>query len=649
MKRLPALSLLALALAPPAWGQEQPAAPVAGVPYQDRVIDPSALPALPPDETDPSARNNQGWPRSVSVEGSWGTTTEGDRRYEEAGLGINGFLSTPRWGDFSVTGTLSRDSDEGGIRNSLTLWQRNLRFDGDWSMDNGLGVMNSPTPGLMRQQYRFFLPSATMQGIQTQLNQGKDRVQLQAGTGRPGVFQGTRLAGFDPRRGEISTAAGQVKVGKGWTVGGGVMDARVDRERGDRANWDFLYGNSKSAYAAAAWEGARDRYQINVLGSRADGVSGQGGWLEGYNSRGRYTHRYGAFYLDPGIAWGLAPINNDLKGVYYRLGYQYGRWDWSAGVDSIRSVSGNGVDGWFSTGYARYQVSRTLGVGGSGSARENQGQVAGTVSVFGDKRFTKNQLRVQLDAADDGSGTRDTRVSVDNSFLMDGSNRLAVNLSYAQTTGSDLWDGNQTSLSVYGGRDLTDTVSVDGTVRWTRSTGGVALRGGDANVGVNWRPNNRWVVSANYYRSEGSQRTPFDLDPIVPVDRRQDLPRSTSVYLNVRYDWGAGRASYVVGGAPGSASGSLTGTLFLDDNRNGLRDASELPAANVTVTLDGRYSVRTDANGRYEFPMVATGSHQVSVVPDNVPLPWSFEQPQQTVTIGVRGDVVLDIGATRPQ
>lgn len=648
MRRWPALSLLTLALAPCVWGQAVVVDPPA-VPYQDRVIDPSVLPALPPDEDDPGQRNVLGPPRSISVEGSWGTTTEGSRRYEEAGLGINGFVSTPRWGDFSINGTLSRDSEDQTVRNSLTLWQRKLRFNDEWSMDNGLGVLNSPVPGLMRDQYRFFLPSATMQGVQTQLRQGAGRVEIQAGTGRPGVFEGTRLAGFDPRRGRISTVTGQAVVGGGWTVGGGVMDAQVDRERGDRANWDFLYEDSKSAYAAAAWEGPRDRYQANVLGSRADGQKGQGGWLEGYNSRGRYTHRYGAFYLDPGIAWGLAPINNDLKGVYYRLGYQYGRWDWNTGVDSIRSVSGNGVEGWFATGYGRYQASRTLGLGASGSAREDQGQMAGSVSVFGDKRFAKNQVRLQLDAADDGAGTRDARISVDNAFVMQGSNRLAVNLAYAQTRGNPEWDGSQTSLSVYGGRDLTDTLSLDGTVRWTSSTGSAAVRGGDANVGLNWRPNNRWVVSANYYRSEGTQRTPFDLDPIVPVDRRMNLPRSSSVYLNLRYDWGAGRPAYVVGGAPGAAVGSVRGTVFLDENRNGQRDANEQPVANVTVTIDGRYSVRTDATGRYEFPLVATGSHQITVVADNVPLPWSFDQSEQTIVIGTRSDVVLDVGATKPQ
>ena len=47
-------------------------------------------------------------------------------------------------------------------------------------------------------------------------------------------------------------------------------------------------------------------------------------------------------------------------------------------------------------------------------------------------------------------------------------------------------------------------------------------------------------------------------------------------------------------------------------------------AANVTVLLDGRFSASTDAQGRFEFPLVASGPHEIRVVPDNLPLPWAI-------------------------
>jgi len=62
--------------------------------------------------------------------------------------------------------------------------------------------------------------------------------------------------------------------------------------------------------------------------------------------------------------------------------------------------------------------------------------------------------------------------------------------------------------------------------------------------------------------------------------------------------------------------------VYLDANYNGHYDAGEAGAPNVTVVLDGRFSVQTDATGRFDFPAVATGHHVISVVPDNLPLPW---------------------------
>ena len=68
----------------------------------------------------------------------------------------------------------------------------------------------------------------------------------------------------------------------------------------------------------------------------------------------------------------------------------------------------------------------------------------------------------------------------------------------------------------------------------------------------------------------------------------------------------------------------LPGVVFLDANNNGHADAGEAGAPNVTVVLDGRFSVQTDANGRFAFPVVATGHHIIVVVPDNLPLPWTL-------------------------
>src|SRR3546814_18158663 len=68
--------------------------------------------------------------------------------------------------------------------------------------------------------------------------------------------------------------------------------------------------------------------------------------------------------------WGALPINNDVEGGYYRIGYQYARWSWNAGIDGMHSLSGNGFDGLYASGFLRYQASSTLGYGGSHNLRD---------------------------------------------------------------------------------------------------------------------------------------------------------------------------------------------------------------------------------------------------------------------------------------
>jgi hypothetical protein len=120
------------------------------------------------------------------------------------------------------------------------------------------------------------------------------------------------------------------------------------------------------------------------------------------------------------------------------------------------------------------------------------------------------------------------------------------------------------------------------------------------------------------------------------------------VFLTVRYQRSGGAHFAPLGGSPGTGWGPVSGTVYLDANNNGVRDANETGAANVTVLLDGRYSVRTDSQGNYEFPAVAAGQHAVVVVADNLPLPWMLSgEGRQVIVVETRRRTVLDVGARR--
>ena len=212
------------------------------------------------------------------------------------------------------------------------------------------------------------------------------------------------------------------------------------------------------------------------------------------------------------------------------------------------------------------------------------------------------------------------------------------------------------TLATYGGFDLTDAFSIDGTLRWSRSEGDDASSGGDANgldlnLGWRWRIASRWTLLGNLSESRGSRRSPFALDPLTNQPVFGTLPHDRAVYVSLRYDYSAGRARQVLGGAPGAASGRITGSVFLDENADGVHSASEQPAANITIVLDDRYSVRTDDQGRFVFERVSVGAHSVEAIPDNLPLPWSIddERARRRVHVDVRGDASVEIGAQRPR
>src|SRR5271169_1873633 len=120
------------------------------------------------------------------------------------------------------------------------------------------------------------------------------------------------------------------------------------------------------------------------------------------------------------------------------------------------------------------------------------------------------------------------------------------------------------------------------------------------------------------------------------------------MFLTLRYQRSLGSQFAPLGGAPGAGSGEIAGIVYLDANDNGRFDAGEAGAPNVTVILDGRFSTRTDTNGRFDFPAVAAGHHVITVQADNLPLPWQLANQGRTeVEVATRDRTDVAIGAVR--
>ncbi|MBW8368592.1 MAG: carboxypeptidase-like regulatory domain-containing protein [Arenimonas sp.] len=620
-------------------------------PYQDRVIDAGSLQELPPDED--AAVDTSGLPRSIDVQLLLSRTDRGGESFNEQGLALGGFWETTDLGAFSLDATLlhsdrQRTGDQAWGGNA-TLWQRGLYLDGGWRGDNGLGVQNTALPSLLRDQYRFILPSVPFAGASTDWRREGSGLQLMGGYGRGGVFDGARVVGFDLADGNVGTAGMQWQWAPQWT--GALAAMSTDGRLIPAGDGGVLLDDRQTSalLAATGWRNARNAATLTLQSSTGDLGDATGGWLDATADRGRFSHRYGLFRLDPGLAWGALPIANDAQGAYYRIGYSYARWTWNVGLDSIDSVSGNSFEGSYANVFARYQASTRTGLGGGLYVRESAASTAYSTQLFVERGHRWGQTRLQLDQVDNGGASNNSwEAKIDHALPMRQGTRLSFSLGY----GSLSYDGepatDTTSVAAIGGFNLGDRVSLDGSARYSDASGPDAFRGTDLNLNLSWQLSRDWSVVGSLYENRGTRRSPFILDPLAPDDFIE-IPRDRSLFVSLRYQRRAGTVGAVLGGAPGGAVGTVAGHLFLDENADGQRAASEQPAANVTVLLDGRYSVRTDSDGYYEFTRVSVGKHVVTVIPDNLPLPWFIDEvtDRRTVDVAVRETQRVDFGARR--
>jgi len=211
-------------------------------------------------------------------------------------------------------------------------------------------------------------------------------------------------------------------------------------------------------------------------------------------------------------------------------------------------------------------------------------------------------------------------------------------------------DSTLLRLALYGGGDLTARLKLEGTVQWASALQGHAAPARSADISLNYQLSRCWSLLGDYYENRiGSWTQLVITSPLAPpTPTVMPTLGERGVFLTVRYQQARGAHFVPLGGMLGSGSGRLTGVVYLDSNENGRYDAGETGAANVTVILDGRYSVRTDSNGRFEFAAVAAGHHVLTVQSDNLPLPWTLPNSGRTeVDVAIRQSTEVDIGALR--
>jgi hypothetical protein len=586
----------------------------------------------------------------------------------------NGIVADAQWetatyGDWSANGAVRiGGSDEriGSSNDNLSfaVHQRGMPFDGGWQADNALGDLNLPLVGLERTQPRFMLSSGTMQGATTEWR-GPDGLQFVAGGGEPGVFNGIKVPVFDTLGGSTAALGAQWSPAPQWTVGGqyaGARDANLYYQPlGDSVFPPEIASqriSSNTGILSAAWQEDRTHAQFNFIDGTVDGnTNAFGAWTDASLTRGPYTQSFGAFYIEPNLAWGNQLILSNAEGGYYRLDYQTRRWSANFGIDEVLPVSGQGVNSTFLNGNARYQVDRDTGIGVVSNlllSHDGGSETAWSLQGYLDQRNSWGTGRLQLGYAT-STQADDLSATFQQSWTLGTGLRLATSAAVdsghsAPTAGLPAQDTTIVRLAAYGGGNLTSRISLDGNVQWATAVQGRAAPSTSADVSLVCQLARAWELLFTYYENHFGSWTPLTvtspLTPPVPIP--QASQGQQGVFLTLRWQQSRGGHFVPLGGAPGAGSGRLTGVVYLDDNENGRYDAGEAGAPNVTVILDGRFSTRTDAHGRFDFAAVVAGHHVLTVQSDNLPLPWTLvNQGRTEVEVTTRDRVDVNIGAVR--
>lgn len=681
-------SAAGLALAQPcAWGAEPPPEPAAE--YVDRLMpDAPELPELADDGAigfDPSGSS-----RALRIETRAQASSNDSGREASAWISLRGAVDTANYGAFSVDASARLFEHRSGQRRggglSFSLYQTAMPFGGGWYASQGLGVVQTLSPRTAALQASFFLPTRLVQGASTSWRNESQGVSLQLSGGETGSFSsigqgsfyssGDRVAAVGL---ELLGAGQEALLPRGWAYSAIASGASGSSDR-DVPGLGVRSGEpaGRGLFQSLRWESDSAFVQGNLLASRNEDVlqlsqqplagtqsSRAGAWLDGAWQNGEITQRWGLHRLAPNLSWQGSALGGNTLGGYYRWSRVGLRDQIDAQLSSTRPVdaaAGGMALHQAGVSWRRY-VDQQLGLGGVVQV-SGGGTTALQASGYAELHRAWADLRWQAGFETSEGQLVARRLASDQAWVLPIGLRFSTSqaLSWTRSLAQDAngaffgESGSALELAASGGADVGDRVSLDLNARISAPLSSQAARVYNLSASGQWRFARGWSLGATLSMSRASGLTTTAPAPPIPglpgtfVSYVYPGTNTRDAWLTLRYDFQAGTAVVPsgAGGRVGVGGGDVEGVVYLDENRNGRLDALETRAANVTVVLDGRYTTRTDAQGRFEFPFVASGPHTVKVASDTLPLPWSMP-PAEALRVDVvpREKTRLDIGATR--
>lgn len=578
---------------------------------------------------------------AISTQGQYGLPARGPANVA-GGVNVFSQFDTLNYGEVRIDAARAMGGGPypgtAGAGSMLTVFHSGLALSERWQADSAFGVIRAPADYFIGSGARFGVPPLTFEGVQTAVSSPEQ--QLHFAAGKLGRVGGSLVQEFSLTGGGLATAGFHRRLQENWQAGLQLLDMHgLPAARDERA----VAGALAYALPPERQEGltrAKLHFVTGTGGAR--GLWGDGEWIGE-----ALAQRFGAYRFDPGLRWGNAPMASDMQGAYWRGDFRRAAYSMSGGLDiSQNNIARDpllgGAMSRIAFGSASRRISRTLSLGGAMELRHDT-PVAGTAVASDAGRLTGFAVRqsawgsARFDVF--ASGRRGAGINADrmsglgwsHDWILTGGVNLNTALSLQQQIRGGIRTQTMTA-GLAGRRALSDRLAMDGSaILLETRTQDVATPELGLSTQFLYHLARDWILTTRL-----AARQPI----------RQAAGRDVKLTFMLLYEMSSGVPYERIYGARGG-TGSIEGTVFFDENGDGLRQASERAAPNVTVYLDGRGAVTTDAEGRFNFVALPPGAHMLLLRPEALPLPWTIEPGSRSVQVPVRDAARIDIPLAR--
>lgn len=368
-----------------------------------------------------------------------------------------------------------------------------------------------------------------------------------------------------------------------------------------------------------------------------------GVWADNRAVQQGWQFQFGAYHLDTDLKWvdQSTRVGNDKAGAYWQAGMGRSRYSFGFGMDAEQILSARQISRIQLSTRGFYRFSRhTQGHGNLLVSRlgTQSGEVQGSVDM-GAGLSHRYRLGTSIFAVGYGQalGSGDTenfKLSWDHDpgrRILTVDSKFGARYEYSSAMGQSRRKNHVNSRLSKSFQDISVSAQLElGQERSTYSSSETYSLSGT----FNWFINRYFLMNFNLVWNNNQ----------IQLAQTDNATQSKSMLLSLKYnrDWGQRKAVY---GSKGSCNGFgiVKGRVFADENRNSLQEAGEKGIANIPVSLDGVYTVRTDANGDYEFSPVSCGRHALSLDIAHIPLPWGLQDEEPVwLHVGTRRSHQMD-------